>query len=305
MSLLMERFGLTRDRAIELQNHYRDLTRAEPKGDRQAAFRTALERARKGEFEDGRKVDALARARFVIVFDLDDTLYNQYYDPEVGKTCRDFEVRDATGTRSVKVAPGVAVAFDRIHALGGAVVIFTANLDDTTLANLRAWQIGGQPVAGHPLVAGVLSHSHLVLQDKREGRGAENPRKGRPVIEPSKDLRVVDESLKRAILVDDNPLRAFQFRNFRAVHKFDAALYCTTKDAKVKAAFDKIIAEVVDEIEETVRHSQSKGVDFATAYLPYSLMGRIAVDALRAGGMSERAAIAHVRAHPELVPEDF
>ena len=42
------------------------------------------------------------------------------------------------------------------------------------------------------------------------------------------------QTLARAILVDDNPLRAFQYANFLLVKKFDAGAYCTTKDAKLK-----------------------------------------------------------------------
>jgi hypothetical protein len=306
MGALHDRHGLDRARAVELQNHYRDLTRAQPQGDREAQFAEALARAKKGAFEDRRDLDKLRTARFVVVFDLDETLYDQFYSADVAKDCSDLDVDYGGGARrKIKLTPGAAVALDRVAALGGAVVIFSAAPDEPVLANLRAWSFGGQPLVQHPAIAGVLTNSHLVLQGKHEGPGAENPRKGRPVVEPSKDLRIVDESLARTILVDDNPTRAFQFRNLRLVKKFDADLYCTTKDAKVKKAFDRVLPQVVEEIEESLKWMKANSSDFASAYLPYSQLGRLAVDTLRETGMSERAAIEHVRKNPTMVDEDF
>jgi hypothetical protein len=306
MSALQRQHGLDRARAVELQNHYRDLTRAEPEGDRAKQFAEALDRAKRGLFEDRRDLDKLRTARFIVVFDLDETLYDQFYAPDVAKDCSDLDVDYGGGQRrKIKLAPGAALALDRVAALGGAVVVFSAAPDEPVLANLRAWSFGGRPLVEHPAIAGVLTNSHLVLQSKHEGSGSEDPKRGRPVVEPSKDLRIVDEALTKAILVDDNPLRAFQFRNLRIVKKFDADLYCTTKDAKVKKAFERVLPEVVAEIEDSVRWMKASSSDFATAYLPYSQLGALAVGFLRKAGMSERAAIEHVRRHPDLVDRDF
>ena len=305
ISALMHEHGLTRDRAVELQNHYRDLTRAKPSADPTATFKTALERAKRGEFEGRRDVDKLAKATFIVVFDLDDTLYDQSYDPATAQKCFDLDVEHNGKHRRIKLAPGATVALDRVAALGGAVVIFTAAPDEQSLANVRAWQFGGKSLLDHPAIAGVLTNSHLVLHDKREGDGAADPHRGHPVIEPSKDLRIVDETLLRAILVDDNHLRTFQPRNLRLTKKFDAAAYCNATDPKLKKAFDRTLPEVVAEIEESLRWAKQAKVPFATAYLPHSHIGRIAVDFLRGAGMSERAAVEYVRTHPEVVDRDF
>src|SRR5690606_14985623 len=152
--------------------------------------------------------------------DLDDTLHDQYYAPEVGATCHDLAVPRKEGTRYVKLTPGWAEAIRRIDELGGAVVLFSANVDDTTWTNLSHWSLDDVPLAEHPLVSGVLTNSHLILQKKSAGS---------PVVEPSKDLRIIDPDLEKVILVDDNPGRVFQFRNFRLFPKFDAAVYCTTE----------------------------------------------------------------------------
>ncbi|MEQ9319178.1 MAG: hypothetical protein RIF41_08455, partial [Polyangiaceae bacterium] len=55
---LMERYELSRAAAVELQNHYRDLSRA-GEGNEEDWFRVALDRAKRGEFEDRRDVETL------------------------------------------------------------------------------------------------------------------------------------------------------------------------------------------------------------------------------------------------------
>lgn len=92
ISRLMARFQLTRAQAVELQNHYRDLTRPESAPSKVEAFNTALERVRRGEFESRLQPEKLAKARFIVVFDLDETLLSQYYPAEVGKDCHDLAI---------------------------------------------------------------------------------------------------------------------------------------------------------------------------------------------------------------------
>jgi hypothetical protein len=300
IAALMKAHGLDRAMAVELQNHFRDLTRKEPRGDRPAQYTEALRRAKAGELEDGRDPERLAKAPFIVVFDLDETLYDQYFeDPAVAKACHDLEVRqDGAEPRYIKLNPGWTDAIRRIDALGGEVVLFSANVDDLTWANADAWMLDGVPIHRHPAVAAFMANSHLVLQPKQAGQ---------PVVEPSKDLRIVDPDLGRAIVVDDNPLRLFQFRNARVFKKFEADVYCTTKDPAVKKAYEQALAVVVDEIEDSVRYMKAHpGVGFAQAYLPYTSLGRLAVGWLRTGTMrSEAKAIAHLRAHPELADAKF
>lgn len=305
ISTLMTELGIDRARAVELQNHYRDAGRRDPAQAVEARYAAARTRAQAGEFEDRRDVAKLATAPFVVVFDLDETLYDQSYPSEVAASCKDLEVDDGGKRRAIKLAPGATAALDRIAALGGAVVLFSAAPDEPTLLNLRAWEFGGKPLPDHPAIAGVLTNSHLVLQSTTEGPGAELRRRGRPVIEPSKDLRIFDESLTRVILIDDNPTRTFQFRNLRVVQKFDAERYCTGKDARLRKLFDSTLPDVVAEVEDAVKYMRTAKTDFVTAFAPFTLLGRIAVDALRRTGMSERAAIDYVRKNPSVVEHDF
>ncbi len=295
ISALMKQHELTRDRAVELQNFYRDLSRTEPDGGPTAWFEKALARAKQGEFEHRRELAKLNDAPFIVVFDLDETLYDQAYPADIGEKCFDLAI-EGEKPRKVKLAPGANELLDRVGALGGAVVIFSANLDDKTMENLRAWTFGGKALPDHPAIAGVLTNSHLVLQTKDEGR---------PVLDPAKDLRIFDETLRKVVLVDDNPLRTFQAANVRVVKKFDAALYCNADKTLRRKLFDGTLSAIGDEIEEAARYMRTKKVDFATAYLPYTQTGQLATEMLRAGGMSRRAAIDHVRANPELVDRDF
>jgi hypothetical protein len=293
---LMSRYDLSRALAVELQNHYRDASRAQPEGSPTTWFEQALELARAQRFEDRRDLARLEQAAFVVVFDLDDTLHDQYYSPEVGAKCHDLAVPRGEDTRYMKLTPGWAEAIARVVELDGAVVLFSANVDDTTWANLEHWTLDDAPVHEHPHISGVLTNSHLVLQKKSAGT---------PVVEPSKDLRIIDPTLGKVILVDDNPGRVFQFRNLRTFPKFDADAYCTTRDEILRRAFDSALPAVIAEIEDAAQYMRNRDVDFATAYLPFSTLGRVAVDFMMDAGLSEPEAIGWVREHPDAVPKGF
>lgn len=305
ISAVMTTYGLSRLQAVELQNHYRDASRDQPKGDPESWLATARAALDKEGFESGIDAKALAAARFIVVFDLDDTLYDQYYDGR----CHDVTFARAKGGKPVhiKMVPGWSSAIRRINDLGGKVVIFSANRDTPTRENLEHIKLDGVPLLGHPLIAGVMTNSYLIVQSKHEGKGAANPLKGRPVIDPAKDLRLFDESLGKVIIVDDNPTRLFQLKNTRLFKKFHGDHYCSADDAALNQAWDAALPRVISEIEDTLAWMDA-GSDrsFAQGYLPYSMLGRVAFDALVQGAqMSPAEAIAHLRAHPELVDRKF
>lgn len=308
ISKLMAGHALSRLEAVELQNHYRDLTRAAPDGDRARHFAEALARVQRGEFESGLDPKALAAAPFIIVFDLDDTLYDQY---RATTACHTFVAMHPDGEGGVKprhvmLAPGWKDAFDRIRAAGGLVVLFSANLDSTTQTNLRAWNYEGQNLLESPHIAGVLSNSHLVQQEKTEGPGAVKVTRGQPVAEPSKDMRLFDEALERVVIVDDNPTRLFQLANARVFKKFHANAACTSPDPELKAAYGAAMGAVTEEIVESAAHAKSAGVPFARAYLPYTMLGQVSVGFLmETRGWDEAKAVAYVRAHPAVVDAKF
>jgi hypothetical protein len=306
MSRLMERFRLVRAQSIEVQNLYRDLTRTTPGIDPVKAFNTALERVRRGELESRLNLEQLSKAPFIVAFDLDETLWDQYYPPEAAATCHNLIIQGGMppSGRYVKLTPGWQQAFERIQALGGTVILFSANVDDNVYENLAQWKLNGTPLTESPVISGILSNSHLILQDKSEG--VTDPRKGNPVREPSKDLRIFDESLRRVIIVDDNPTRLFQLRNTRLFKKFEADTYCTTSDPVLRRAFDDSLPEVVREIEDSVQYMKQNGGDFADAFLPYSMLGQITVRFLtESGGLDRTQAFEYVRRNPKSVDPKF
>jgi hypothetical protein len=303
MSRVMDRFQLGRAQAVELQNHYRDLTHAIPGMNPLLAFNTALERVLHGQFQSHLDLERLRKASFIIVFDLDETLWDQYYPTTVGEHCHDLVISQPSSKRYVKLVPGWQQAFARIQELGGAVVLYSANLEDVTLENLAQWQMDGVPLTKSPAISGILSNGHLILQDKSEGPSP------MPIREPSKDLRIFDSDpeLSRVIIVDDNPTRLFQMRNARIIKKFDAEAYCTPDTEKgLHTAFDNSLAQVVREIEESVDYMNQNKVTFATAYLPYTSLGQVAVRFLTESGQFGTAqAIEHVRRHPDIVDKSY
>ncbi|HVG63066.1 MAG TPA: NIF family HAD-type phosphatase [Hyalangium sp.] len=306
MSRLMERFQLVRAQAVEVQNRYRDLTRTTPGIDSVKAFNTALERVRGGELESRLNLEQLGKAPFIVAFDLDETLWDQFYPPEAAATCHNLIIqggRPPSG-RYVKLIPGWQQAFERIQALGGTVILFSANLDDNVYENLAQWKLNGTPLTDSPVISGILSNSHLIMQDKSEG--VTEPRRGTPIREPSKDLRIFDESLQRVIIVDDNPTRLFQLRNTRLFKKFEADTYCTTSDPVLRRAFDGALPQVVHELEDSLQYMKQNGGDFADAFLPYSMLGQITVNFLtESGGLDRAQAIDYVRRNPRSVDPKF
>lgn len=294
---VMRRFSLDRLQAVEVQNHLRDALRADPTRDVAAVFDEAVARVRAGELESGIDRDDLAAAPLVVVFDLDDTLYDQYYDRETAARCHDLEVGGGESVRYIHRNPGWELAFEAVRELGGRVVLFSANVDEATLANLRAWTWEGRSLLDHPDIAGVLTNSHLVLQDKAAGP---------PVIDPSKDLRLFDPELGRVWLVDDNPTRVFQPRNLRLFPRFDAEVWCGEDGPQRRAMARAMGAVAVELAESALWLADHPEVDPATAWLPYSWLGTPYVEAMMVvPGMTRTQAVEHVRTHPDEVPARF
>lgn len=307
ISGVMAAEDLTRLQAVELQNHFRDLVRGGQS--EAAAYREARGRVKAGRFESGLDPAALKAAHFIVVWDLDETLYDQYHTP---KECADLQFEgppkragEAPRAKRILLAPGWRTAFERIKKAGGLSVLFSANLDAPTQLNLAHWKVDGTPLLESGLVAGLMTNSYLVQQDKREGAGAKNPRRGAPVVEPSKDLRPFDETLAKVVIIDDNPSRIFQLRNARSIPKLRADRYCVA-GSEERASFVETLQIVVDEVLQASELAQSQEISFAQAWLPYSILGQVKVRHLmESRGWSAKTAAEWVRAHPDAIPSRF
>ena len=80
------------------------------------------------------------------------------------------------------------------------------------------------------------------------------------------------------IIVDDNPLRLFQFRNVRVFKKFHADDFCGAKSSVFKQAVEGGMLAVEAEIKWALDKMKAKeGRTFAEAYLPFTSLGQITV----------------------------
>lgn len=308
ISALMAQHGLTRLQAVEVQNQYRDLSRKDPEGDPEVRYQQALRRVQQGTIESRVDANVLAKAKFIVVFDLDDTLYDQYGKGR-SEACSDFGVKykkkGKAQTQWIKLNPGWKPVFERVRALGGAIVLFSANRDTPTWKNLKTWQWEGKPVASHPNIAGVLTNSYLT-QTMKDEPPATAKRPAHAVVAPSKDLRQFDESLSKVIIVDDNPTRLFQSRNVRLYKKFHAKDVCGGDEAMANMGANqmaKVSAEIMDAAAYLEAHPKST---FVTAFLPYSQIGRTAVQGLMEGNdWSVEQAVTYIREHPKSVDRHY
>ena len=293
---VMSETGLSRSAVIEVQNLVRDAMRADPTLAVDTAYADALTAVRAGRTEGRFDQAALDRAPFIVVFDLDETLIDQSYPADLASRCASFHYRDGDRDRAVQLAPGWEAVFDTIRDAGGAIAIDSANLDARVQAILGAWMWEGVSLRDHPAIAAWVGNSHLVQQPASSGR---------PVMEPSKDLRGFDASLDKVLLVDDNPLRVFQYANLRLPPKFQADRWCQD-DREVRAMHEAVLPTIAEEIAESLDWQRVHGGSFADAYRPYTALGRLAVDAADAALPGPRTrAVVWVRLHPEAVERDF
>ncbi len=296
---LMNDYHLSRFQAVDLQNHYRHLTYNGVSAP--LAFERSLIEVRAGRSLSGVDINQLRSAAFIVVYDLDETLYQAFYKTGArGPTWHDFSFQSRGQDVYVKLRPGWVQAVQRIHALGGMVVLFTARADDVAESAARQWMHAGKNI--RELVDGFFSKSHLVLQEKTDGD---------PIVVPSKDLRFLDESLEKVIIVDDNPRRVFQHHRQRLIKKFQADPYLEDIHTKLGASrlvrsFEQTLPMVVREIEEAVSFMRAHvGTTFAHAYLPYTMLGKVAMEALVNSGLSDSQARDFIRKNPSYVEESF
>jgi hypothetical protein len=302
---VMAKEGFTRAQAVAAQNLLRDAVR-DGATDLAAAYADAVAKVRAGANPSALDAAALDAAPFIVAFDLDETLIDQTkgaatFAATCGPLAYDGEPYvTGDGSKLVQLAPAWEEAFRAVRESGGAIVLFSANLDQRVRGLIEHWIWEGKTIAEHPDIQGVLSNGDLILQTRGDAEK-------RVVSEPSKDLRTLDTSMERVILVDDNPTRTFQPSNLRLTRKFNAQLYCDPKShPDVKAALAGELRAVANEIRDAAAWKANHGGSFKAAFLPYSQTGRLAVDALvSAKGWDRAKAVAFVRDHPELVDNAF
>ena len=160
--------------AIEVQNHYRDLTAEGHDGP--SAWRMAIAEVRAGHLGSGVDLAKLRQAPFVVVYDLDETLYQVGYSSGArGPAWRDYGFDNRGKPSFAKLRSGWEQAIARVHALGGLVMLFTARSDDVAESAVKDWTLNGKNI--RQVVDGFLTKSHLVMQAKEDGFRSSRPRK--------------------------------------------------------------------------------------------------------------------------------
>jgi hypothetical protein len=301
LSLLVKEKNLTRLQAVELQNHFRDLT--EKGVDSQNAFEKALMKVAAFDFESKLNPDYLSKVPFIIVIDIDETLLQQYYKKwRDGPDFYDYKIHFSSGTRGVSLAPNWKVLFTKIKQLGGGIVIFSANTDSTVWDIVNTITIDGKRLSD--FVDGIMSNNYLVLQGKSEWTSG--AMLGNPVVIPSKDLRFLDESLDKVIILDDNPIRIIQHNRLRLTKKYQADVYLGSSSEAIQKAFRDQLLCVAEEIEESYKYCKKHKISFSLAFLPYTQLGQVAVDWLkRTKAMTNKEAISYIRNNPDIVDKKF
>ncbi len=274
--------GLSRLQAVEIQNQMKDILSQDPEylsweeaGIAQQAFQRkdpkimhALQQAWyrvvvEGYHESGFYPGPLNQGAFYAVFDMDETLLNQWYSSgeqgrfDLSSLTPDFILRPLVqGPRYVSMIPGWQEQLQRLlndPACAG-VFIFTAKADSAAHDIVDRLTLGDKPLRS--MLKGVFTRHHLTRSSEQ--------------VKLSKDLRIIDESLQHVVLVDDNPTRILpkQYAQLKAFPKYHADAYY--QDQKAAAMIRQYLPQATTEILEAADYARRHQVSFASAYFPYS-----------------------------------
>lgn len=318
--------GYTRSEAIEIQNQMKDLLEVDPyymklenEGKTTVLFKNkdtvvlkALEKAVKSVkenryFESGyNPQEKLKENEFYVVFDLDETLLVQWYKAgEKGQKYYDFTINTEdnilrpilTSPKYISLNPGVQKMIKELNAIPHCkgVIFFSAKLDQPMLEITENIKIDGKS-AKH-FLKGIYTRNHLVR--------SQDP------VKLAKDLRMIDESLKQVIIVDDNPTRIpdKQNKNLREITKYNPEEYLKAKldthNKKVTDYYEKVLPIVVKEIKEADAYATKNKIKFVDAYYPYSFGAQAKLLTLMKEGHSLAESVDIIRKNKSLFDPHF
>lgn len=307
---LMHKFSISRLAAVEIQNRYRDMMIAVyrehhcdkkkikateqpyqldclPPGKRETVLREAIHQSNALGSESKWSDAKLQSSPFIVVFDLDETLFS-----------------DKNADRRLLFSPHWLDAFKKVKTHGGAIVLFTAKPDEDATRILDNWNIteGEKSVNIRDYVDAIFTNHYLVeLVDYFEHRS---------IIKPAKDLRIIDPTLEKIIIIDDNPNRIWQTRNLRYIRKWnpiagdESSNYAQLAHKKFH---EERLLRAVDEIIDSHAWAAEHHTKLVEAFLPYSHIGKpvtIEIATSLFGGNWNKA-IEYVRTHPAVVDREY
>lgn len=317
--------GYTRSEAVEIQNQMKDILEKNPEymmleneGKSQELFKyksqiaidalkTAIKSVKENKyFESGFKPQPLKEHEFYVAFDLDETLLVQWYEYskkgqgyyDIKTDTEDNIVRPTLlSPKYVSLTPGFEKTLKEISKIPGnkGIIFFSAKLDSATIDIFEKMKIDGKPIKD--FVKGLYTRNYLVRDSE--------PTK------LSKDLRIIDESLKHVILIDDNPTRILekQKKNLREIPKYNPDEYLKakkeTKDKKISDYFEKLLPTITEEIKEAAQYASTNKVSFAEAYYPYSMDASSELLMLMKQGYSYKQSLEILRKDKEMFEPKF
>ncbi|MEK7432248.1 MAG: NIF family HAD-type phosphatase [Cyanobacteriota bacterium] len=318
--------GFTRAEAVEIQNQMKDILVADPEymkmelnGDTYNLFKnkdtivlkalkTAIKNVKENKvFESGFKGnEKLEPWEFYVVFDLDETLLVQWYKiGEKGEKYYDIKTEEndnilrplILGPNYISFTPELEKSLKQINQIKGCkgVIFFSAKLDAPTLQLSENMKIDNKPAKN--FLKGVFTRNYLIREQE--------PTK------LSKDLRIIDESLKNVIIIDDNPTRILdkQKSNLREITKYNPDQYLKAKletnDKKITGYYEKVLPIIVNEIKESAEYAEKNKISFAEAYYPYSMSAQAKILMLIKEGLSMKDSIETIRKDKELFNPGF
>ncbi len=195
---LMESLRWERHRAIEVQARARGLLAI----DERVSIAEAFEKA-KAESADSPLLGRRGGRGFIVAVELEGILMSQWDLPAAAERISgvaadrrlkpDGEIE--TSETDIAIHPDAERFLNRIRAMRGlrGLVVFTRKTGASTRSALTTWKLSdGRPAI--ELFDGIFTREHLVLYGT-------TPRAFRP----SKDLRAIDTTVERVILVDTAP----------------------------------------------------------------------------------------------------
>lgn len=320
----MIKSGYTRLEAVEIQNQMKDLldnnsvfqelennnevysmVKSKDKYILQA-LKMAIKNVKENKYiESGFKPEALKDDEFYVAFDLDETLLVQWYESgEKGSKYYDIKtnVQDnilkptLKSPTYVSLTPGFEKALKDISSIPNnkGIIFFSAKLDTATYAIIDNMKIDGKPIKS--FLKGVFTRNHLI-------REQEPPKL-------SKDLRIIDETLKHIVIIDDNPTRILdkQKKNLREIPKYNPDEYMKAKETSNKSVsdyYEKVLPTIVNEIREAAEYSRKNKTSFVEAYYPYTMDSSSELLMYISQGLTYKDAISRVRKDHKLFEPKF
>jgi hypothetical protein len=241
---------------------------------------------------------------FIVALDLDETVLGQWYrnyskGREYADVCtgvKDIAGEGLESSECITLVPKIGKALENIAGIPGfkGFVIFSAKQSKASDAILNSWQISGKPA--RLLFMGVFTRGYLT--------------RGGNILAPSKDLRIIDETLKHVVMIDDSPDGIVQAKNLRVFPKFNPDLYFEARDEDKQNAvlkyYEGIYKIITDELIDTSEYARKNNQSFVEAFYPYSHRGSYCRQMIQETfSYSEKAAANFLRDHKKLCEPEF